>query len=122
LLPQKIACILQHIVVALPYDANAQGDSRVSDLYGHGTHVAGIIAGSGARSSGGNFDYWIRGIAPNAEVINLRVLDSTGMGTDSAVITALEKAVELKHQFHIDSCPSWWRSEAPCELRALPRE
>src|SRR4051812_31375762 len=43
------------------------------DDYGHGTHVAGIIAGNGADSSGGR-----AGIAPNARLIVLKVLDAAG--------------------------------------------
>ena len=54
-----------------------------NDKYGHGSHVAGIAAGNGARS---NETYL--GIAPKAALINLRVLDRNGKGTDSAVIAA----------------------------------
>src|SRR5579872_4225315 len=43
------------------------------DFYGHGTHVAGIIAGNGANSNGR-----YRGIAPQANLINMRVLDENG--------------------------------------------
>src|SRR6185436_12940440 len=51
------------------------------DPFGHGTHVAGIIGGSGA-SSGGQY----AGIAPGVRLINLRVLDGQGGGSTSAVI------------------------------------
>src|SRR5213080_1543692 len=46
------------------------GDGR--DLYGHGTHIAGIIAGQGVSTPDGK-DY--RGIAFGAYLVNLRVLD-----------------------------------------------
>jgi serine protease AprX len=63
-----------------------QNDAR--DSYGHGTHVAGLIAGNGAQSSkNGNF-YTFYGVAPNANLINLRALDANGAGTDSSVIAA----------------------------------
>jgi serine protease AprX len=45
-----------------------------SDAYGHGTHVAGIIGGSGALSY--NRDY--RGLAPSVTFTVLKVLDATG--------------------------------------------
>ncbi len=45
------------------------------DLNGHGTHVAGIIAGSGELSGGIN-----RGVAPKAELIDVKVLDKNGNG------------------------------------------
>ena len=54
------------------------------DPYGHGTHVATIAAGSGRVASGAYM-----GIAPLANIINLRVLDSTGQGRVSSVLNAL---------------------------------
>src|SRR5437016_3962995 len=49
-----------------------------ADPYGHGTHVAGILAGSGLSSS-----YRYLGIAPMAHLINHRVLDQKGAGYTS---------------------------------------
>ena len=54
------------------------------DDYGHGTHVAGIIAGNGMDSSGAR-----SGIAPNARLIVLKALDGTGTGRISDVIAAM---------------------------------
>jgi len=47
------------------------------DLYGHGTHVAGIIGGNGYLS-GGNY----MGVAPNVGLVDLRALDANGSGSD----------------------------------------
>lgn len=55
------------------------------DDYGHGTHVAGLIAGSGAISGG-----LYRGVAPEASLYGFKVLDRNGRGRTSAVIRALE--------------------------------
>jgi serine protease AprX len=55
------------------------------DDYGHGTHVAGIIAGSGARSYGR-----YTGVAPAANIVALKVLDGRGAGTTSNVLAALD--------------------------------
>ena len=63
-----------------------------ADDYGHGTHLAGILAGNGPE---------LLGIAPNAGVVNLKVLDANGVGTDSAVIAALQQAVKLKAKYGI---------------------
>jgi serine protease AprX len=77
------------------------GDSSVVDTYGHGNHVAGLIGGNGANSSGGPYLYWIRGIAPAVNLINLRVLDGKGASADSTVIAAIERAIQLKNRFNI---------------------
>jgi serine protease AprX len=58
---------------ALPYDDN-----------GHGTHVAGIIAGNGYDSKGEK-----AGLAPDASIVALKVLDARGQGTISSIISAL---------------------------------
>ena len=58
------------------------------DDYGHGTHVAGIIAGSGQRSNGAQ-----RGLAPGAHLVVLKALDVTGNGFTSNVIAAIDYAI-----------------------------
>jgi serine protease AprX len=76
------------------------GDPSTNDAYGHGTHVAGIIAGNGRDSKGGYSQQYL-GVAPNANIINLRVLDANGMGTDSQVIAAIQRAIQLKDTYNI---------------------
>lgn len=76
------------------------GDPSTSDAYGHGTHVAGIIAGNGHDSASGYPTQYI-GVAPNANIINLRVLDANGSGTDSQVIAAIQRAIQLKSTYNI---------------------
>ena len=66
------------------------------DDYGHGTHVAGIIAGNGADSNGAR-----TGIAPNARLVVLKVLDQAGRGRISDVIAAIDYAVSHKNEFNI---------------------
>jgi serine protease AprX len=66
------------------------------DDFGHGTHVAGIIRGSGYDSDGRR-----RGIAPGTKLIGLKVLDREGHGHISDVIEALDYAVSLKKQFNL---------------------
>src|SRR5437763_6185563 len=77
------------------------GTTDSSDQYGHGTHVAGIIASQGWFSTGSNFTHTFKGIAPNTNVINLRVLDQNGAGTDSSVIAAIQTAISLKSTYNI---------------------
>jgi len=66
------------------------------DDYGHGTHVAGIIAGNGYDSGGAR-----QGIAPGASLIVLKVLDETGDGYISNVIAAIDHAVEQRTRYNI---------------------
>src|SRR5262249_22318815 len=66
------------------------------DNYGHGTHVAGIIAGNGMDSSGAR-----SGIAPNARLIVLKALDATGTGRVSDVIAAMHYVLLNKAALNI---------------------
>ena len=78
------------------------GDATTSDKFGHGTHVAGLIGGSGASSGTANgYAATYAGVAPNVNLINLRVLDQNGSGTDSQVIAAVEEAIALKNTYNI---------------------
>jgi serine protease AprX len=76
------------------------GDPSTNDAYGHGTHVAGILAGNGHDSTNGYSIKYV-GVAPNANIINLRVLDANGVGTDSQVIAAIQRAIQLKNTYNI---------------------
>ena len=66
------------------------------DDYGHGTHVAGIVAGSGRASNGAR-----RGVAPGAHLVVLKALDQRGVGFTSNVIAAIEYAIEHRRAFNI---------------------
>jgi subtilisin family serine protease len=59
-------------------------EHRTDDPYGHGSHVAAIAAGSGRISNGAYM-----GVAPLANILNLRVLDSNGTGRTSYLLNAL---------------------------------
>ena len=78
------------------------GVTSAVDAYGHGTHVSGIIGGNGEASEpGSGYSSQITGMAPNVNIINLRVLDQNGAGTDSQVIAAIQRAITLKAQYNI---------------------
>ena len=83
------------------YSESFVAGQDASDPYGHGTHVAGIVGGNGASSTGLNFKRTLKGIAPNANIINLRVLDANGAGNVSDVIAAIDRAIQLKDTYNI---------------------
>jgi subtilisin family serine protease len=59
------------------------------DHYGHGTHVASTVAGTGAKS-GGKY----RGVASGASILDAKVLDDYGFGQDSWIIAGMEWAAQ----------------------------
>lgn len=61
-------------------------ETDYNDLNGHGTHVAGIIAGNGK----------VMGVAPNAKLLILKVLDKTGNGNCQGIYDAINYAIEQK--------------------------
>ncbi len=69
------------------------------DHFGHGTHVAAIIAGQAVRGTQDAFGY--RGVAPGAMLVNLRVLGDDGSGTASDVIEAIDWTIAHRDQFNI---------------------
>ena len=68
-----------------PYDDN-----------GHGTHVAGIIAGSGKCSKGR-----YKGIAPESKIIALKCLDESGNGSIKDAVNAIEYVIANKNRYGI---------------------
>lgn len=66
------------------------------DDEGHGTHVAGIIAGSG-RLSGGLF----RGVAPLSNIVALKVLDYKGIGKEENVIEGIRWIIDNGKRWNI---------------------
>ena len=68
--------------IIFQYDFYGKGDANAADGAGHGTHVAGII---------GSSDSSYPGVAPNVNLIVLKVFSDTGVGDDG---TALRKATD----------------------------
>jgi serine protease AprX len=83
------------------YSESFVAGQTATDVYGHGTHVAGIVGSNGKSSSGLLFTRTFKGIAPNVNLINLRVLDADGAGDESGVIAAIERAIALKSTYNI---------------------
>src|SRR3954452_14231570 len=105
-----VAVIDTGIVGDLPDFAGADGRSRViasavtnpaattaTDRYGHGTHVAGLVAGNGRRlaSTDPLYNRYI-GTAPDANLISIKASDDAGQATIIDVIDGLQFAVDHK--------------------------
>jgi serine protease len=88
-----------------PYDFIGK-DRHPNDVFGHGTHVAGTIAQTTNNGVG------TAGIAYNAKIMPLRVLDSNGEG-DSA---AIARAIRYATRYHADVINL--SLEFPAEVRA----
>jgi serine protease AprX len=68
----------------------AEGKKKPTDKYGHGTHVAGLAAGSGQKSGGA-----IKGVAPEANLVGVRI------GSIADAIKALNWVIENKDELNI---------------------
>lgn len=69
---------------------------NTDDPYGHGTHVAALVAGNNRIAAAA-----YTGIAPNAKLINLRVLNREGVGTVSGLLAALEWIMDNRAAYNI---------------------
>lgn len=68
------------------YEKNFSASGTLSDIYGHGTGIAYIIAGEyGARS----------GVATGAKIMSIKILSDNGEGTDEMVVDGIEEVCEL---------------------------
>jgi serine protease AprX len=75
-------------------DFSGEGDGV--DRFGHGTFIGGLIAGSGAASLGG-----VRGVAPDADLISLKIAGRDGSADITHVMAALQWAVSFKDVYNI---------------------
>lgn len=73
-----------------------QYKTRPYDDNGHGTHVAGIVGGTGAASNGK-----YRGTAPGCNIIALKVLDRQGNGQRKDILRALKWVLANRTKYNI---------------------
>jgi serine protease AprX len=87
------------VVATVATNPYATGDN---DSYGHGTHVAGIIGGnSNNRPSSDSLKGDYVGVAPDANLISVKVSDEKGDATLLDVIYGLQFAVDYKDTYNI---------------------
>jgi subtilisin family serine protease len=90
---------LQGKVVAA---ANFSDSAGVTDRDGHGTHVASVVAGTGARAAGAR-----QGVAFGASRLNGKVLDDFGFGSESGIIAGMEWAAAQRAKVANMSLGGW---------------
>ena len=88
---------------------------RADDPGGHGTHIAGIIAGNGSRSAGE-----FGGIAPQASIVDVRVLGASGSGRISSVVRGIEWVLAHRSVYNIRVINLSFGAPAPVSYRADP--
>ncbi len=86
------------IVAAIDFTSVAPTVSNIplNDLGGHGTHVAGLIAGDGTRSGG-----LYTGVAPNANIIDVRVVNANGGSNVSIILRGLQWILANRATYNI---------------------
>ena len=80
--------------------ADFSGEGDGIDRYGHGTFVAGLIAGDGAASAA-NGTRQATGVAPGATIVSLKVAGADGSTSLSRVIAAIGFAVQNEEKYDI---------------------
>ena len=89
------AALTGKVVAAINF---VTGETGTSDLFGHGTHIAGIIAGQASSSP---TTLYKNGIAPGAQLINVRVLNREGVGYTSDVVAGIQWVVANRGKYAI---------------------
>ncbi|HEV8627173.1 MAG TPA: S8 family peptidase [Acidimicrobiia bacterium] len=72
------------------------GDDPYNDEFGHGTFVAGIIAGNGASSNGA-----YKGVAPKAKLVSIKIAGRNGASDITHVLAAIQWAVSFRNDYGI---------------------
>jgi serine protease AprX len=87
----------------------------VNDVYGHGTHVAGIIGGNGRLSGGA-----VLGLAPKVDLFSIKISDETGMAFESDTVWAMQWVLNNKDYFNIRVVNLSIRSAVPQSYHTSP--
>ena len=82
----------QSLLNKVIYEANYSGSPTADDIFGHGTQVAFIIAG-GMHALGEK-----AGVSPGASLMNIKVIDDTGIGSDEGIIMGIDKVCHLAEE------------------------
>ena len=92
------ADLVGRIVASVDFTSGGSGASLVpaADPGGHGTHVAGLVAGDGTASGGA-----YTGVAPGANLIDVRVISATGSTTVSTLLAGMQWVLAHRSDYNI---------------------
>jgi serine protease AprX len=106
------------VIASAVIDPNA---TTANDTYGHGTAVAGLIAGDGGyRNNSDSLQGQYAGSAPNANLIAVKVADDNGQATTLDAIYGLQFAVDHQSQYNIRVINMSFRSTAAESYKTDP--
>ena len=95
--------------------------TSASDGYGHGTHVAGLIAGNGFNRPTADSQYGrYAGSAPDAQLVSIKASDDHGNATLLDVIYGLQFAVDMRTDYGIRVVNLSLESSQPQRARVDP--
>ncbi len=88
-----------------------------ADEWGHGTHLAGVIAGAGTIESSA------RGVAPGAHIVGVKVLGADGSGRISDLIEGIDWVIANRRRYQINvinlslgaPVETSWRNDPVCQ-------
>ena len=108
-------------VIAFYAAINNPGARNGSEIFpyddnGHGTHCAGITAGTGAPT------FQHVGVAPHANLVGVKVLSGSGSGSFAQVMAGMEWTVEKRHEFNIRAASMSLGGPGPIEWTSAEEE
>ena len=95
---------------------DTNGTLHAYDDQGHGSHCAGITAGTGAPT------YENIGVAPQAQLVGVKVLDEGGSGSFAGVMQGMQWTVDNRHKFNIRAASMSLGGPGPIELTSAQEE
>ncbi|MDO8390605.1 MAG: S8 family serine peptidase [Actinomycetota bacterium] len=112
------------VVAAVDLSAEAGvPEATYLDTYGHGTHVAGIIAGHTPGTNPATAEdhpEWFMGVAPEASLVSVKVADNTGAADISQVIAGVDWVVEHADELDIRVLNLSYTSRSPLDYLSDP--
>ena len=95
------------VAESLGKDCQRRKNKTLMDLQGHGSHVSGIIAAQ-------NNDFGTVGVAPGTRIVPVRVLNSEGRGTWSAILCGIDYVARHRDRIDVANLSLGGNCEAPC--------